>query len=128
MYRVGVEAHHPAAGRHPAGQQVKNPAWPAPQVDRPLPRPQTDPIKQRSAVGRQFISLALESRALPGAAAERVDGIGVLAAWRIRCRRPEGSSHLITFLFAELTSSALIPATPAPRRSRPASSVWQRAR
>ena len=77
MRRVSVKAHYPAAGRHPFGQQVKNPARAAPQVDRTVTRPQTSPAQQCRTVGRQFISLPLEPGALTLAAAQRINGVSM---------------------------------------------------
>ena len=50
--RVGVKADDPSPGRDPLGQEIENPARSAAEIERAVAGPQSNPVKQQTAVER----------------------------------------------------------------------------
>ena len=94
MDGVGVHPDNGATRRHPHGQQIEDTTRAASQIDRSLSRTQVGPVQQAGAVNGQLLGLSPQPFRLTVAAAQALDGIGVLATsadWSVRLCR---SAHL----------------------------------
>ena len=76
--RVGVKSDDPPVRRDPLGQQIDDAARSAAKIDRAVLGPQTNPVKEHSAIGCELVSLTLQAGTLAAAAAQRIDGVRVI--------------------------------------------------